>query len=246
MATQENETPASVGLPVEPDADRLISIWDELDEYSRPKLLRYAAKVKENQSKPPAEPPRETAELQDHVNVSLSTNFHRAMIFVDGENLSARYEDALKERNQKPSADAAYIPGVLVWRSAWKFTDGTPVIVRKYYYTSTRGDQSIISKAEMALKDAGIEAPRVFSRGKDGKSKRVDVSLSTDMLLHATRRHFDLGVLVTGDADFIPLVEAVQAEGIRVHVLALSNGLSPKLKIAADHFICLDPLLLGP
>jgi uncharacterized LabA/DUF88 family protein len=99
---------------------------------------------------------------------------------------------------------------------------------------------------EIALKDAGIEAPRVFSRGRDGRSKKVDVALSTDMLLHATRRHYDLAVLVTGDADFIPLVEAVQDEGNRVHVWALSNGLSPPLKIAADSFVCLDPFLLGP
>ena len=244
MATEE-ETPASEGLPIEPDADRLISIWDELDESNRPKLLRHAAKLIENQSKPPAETPRagrtpKPCECVSQHQFPPRDDFRRWRKF------SARYEDALEERNQKPAADAAYIPGGLVWRSAWKFTDGTPVIVRKYYYTSTRGDQSIISKAEMALKDAGIEAPRVFPRGKDGKSKRVDVSLSTDMLLHATRRHFDLGVLVTGDADFIPLVEAVQAEGIRVHVLALSNGLSPKLRISADHFICLDPLLLGP
>jgi uncharacterized LabA/DUF88 family protein len=241
--TNETETPASGGLP---EADRLISIWDELDQNNRPKLLNHAAKLLEAQSKPPSALARETpADLPININVSTSSNFHRAMIFVDGENLSARYGDALKERNQKPAADTTYIPGVMVWRSVWRFTDGTPVIVRKYYYTSIRGNDQRISEAENALKDAGIEAPRVFPRGKDGRSKRVDVSLSTDMPLHATSRHFDLGVLVTGDADFIPLVEAVQAQGIRVHLLALSNGLSPKLKIAADYFICLDPVLLG-
>jgi hypothetical protein len=53
------------------------------------------------------------------------------MIFVDGENLSQRYGDALKERNQRPAADTMYIPGVLVWRSRWEFTQGTPTVVRK-------------------------------------------------------------------------------------------------------------------
>jgi uncharacterized LabA/DUF88 family protein len=80
----------------------------------------------------------------------------------------------------------------------------------------------------------GIEAPRVFQKRKGERRKRVDVSLATDMLLHASRKHYDVAVLVTGDQDFVPLVEAVQGEGAIVWLWSIASGSSDDLRHAVD------------
>ncbi len=169
----------------------------------------------------------------------------RAMIFVDGENLAIRYGNMLKARGTMPYPDIQYEQNVFVWRKSWgNLTQGRPAMMRKYYYTSVQGDEALIRDIEERLKDAGLEAPRVFKKQNQGqRTKGVDIALSTDMLLHAARKHYDIAILISGDADFIPLVEAVQGEGARVHVWSLSDGLNPKLKAAADEFRVLDDYL---
>ena len=93
------------------------------------------------------------------------------------------------------------------------------------------------------LKEKGFEIARVFRRDKERGSKQVDISLSVEMLIGATRRHYDIAVLVTGDEDYIPLVRAVQAEGARVHLWAVSDGLSSRLRREVDHYASLDRVL---
>jgi len=63
------------------------------------------------------------------------------------------------------------------------------------------------------------------------------------MLVGAARRHYDVAVLVARDEDYIPLVKAVPAEGARVHLWFVSNGLSPHLRREADHFASLGSCL---
>jgi uncharacterized LabA/DUF88 family protein len=173
------------------------------------------------------------------------SNLARAMIFVDGENLAIGYGAMLKERGEKPHPSITFEQDVLVWCARWGgMTSGIPAIMRKYFYTSVVGGQAEIDKTESQLKKLGIEAPRVFKKEKKSlRTKGVDITLSTDMLLHAARKNYDIAVLVTGDADFIPLIKAVQGEGARVQVLALSRGLSPKLETVADEIRILDEYL---
>jgi len=51
------------------------------------------------------------------------------------------------------------------------------------------------------------------------QQKRVDMLMSMDIILHSVKRHIDYVVLVTGDSDFVPLVEAVKAEGAIVRLV---------------------------
>lgn len=46
--------------------------------------------------------------------------------------------------------------------------------------------------------------------------KGVDAALVTDLLSHAWQRSYDVAVLVSGDADYVPAVEYVQAQGLKV------------------------------
>ena len=162
----------------------------------------------------------------------------RAMIFVDGENLAIRYGATLKARAETPPDHVSYMPDVYVWTKS--LNDRLAVqgggIVRTYYYTSVQADYPSIDEIEDKLKAVGVEAPRVFKRGKAGRSKRVDISLATDMLTHAHRHHYDIALLFAGDEDYVPLVQAVQREGCRVHLCFIPDGLSPTLSRAADGY----------
>jgi uncharacterized LabA/DUF88 family protein len=130
-----------------------------------------------------------------------------------------------------------------VWSEKLMDLTGVYFVRRKYYYTSLVGDSSAIVDATDKLKELGIEAPRVFKKTKGKGSKRVDISLATDMLVHASRRNINVAVLIAGDEDYVPLVEAVQFEGCRVLVWFIPDGISPALKRAADAYADISSLL---
>jgi uncharacterized LabA/DUF88 family protein len=165
----------------------------------------------------------------------------RLMIFVDGENLAIRYSSLLGD--DTPAPNVSYQPGVFVWSETLIDLTRVYFVRRKYYYTSLVGDSSVIEDTTDKLKKLGIEAPRVFKKTKGKGSKRVDISLATDMLVHASRRNINVAVLIAGDEDYVPLVEAVQLVGCRVLVWFIPDGISPALKRAADAYANINPLL---
>lgn len=167
----------------------------------------------------------------------------RAMIFIDGENLAIRYGELLRA-GRKPWVENRGSPGIYIW--AWPLSShkiGRTAILRRHYYTAVQGDSPMLSAVESELKKLGIEAPRVFKKEKGRPTKRVDITLTTEMLIHATRKHYEIAVLVAGDEDYVPLVRAVQAEGALVHVWFVSSGLAPALAHAADLFVDFDRFL---
>ena len=166
----------------------------------------------------------------------------RVMMFVDGENLAKRYA-AILETRDSPVEHVRWERDVFVWSGFASRRNGPQEYIRRYYYTSCPGDEERRRRVEAQLRDLGIEAPRVFPRPKSGRSKRVDISLATDMLTHAHRKNYDIAVLVSGDGDYVPLVEAVKAEGRRVALWFVDDGLSPDLRAAADHYWDLGEVL---
>jgi uncharacterized LabA/DUF88 family protein len=178
------------------------------------------------------------------IRIPYTCDMARAMIFVDGENLAIRYGAALSKQSRAPRPEVQYERNVFVWSPLLNPADGSPSVMRKYYYTAVQGDAPSVADIEKRLKGLGIETPRVFKKTKGKGSKRVDISLATDMLVHAARKHYDVAVLVAGDEDYIPLVRAVQFEGERVSVWFTSDGLSPDLLHVADDFVNLDEFLL--
>jgi uncharacterized LabA/DUF88 family protein len=61
--------------------------------------------------------------------------------------------------------------------------------------------------------------------------KRVDVRLAAEMIQYAAVDSYDIAVLLSGDQDFVPAVEAVQHLGKKVYVATWNGrGLSPELR----------------
>lgn len=66
------------------------------------------------------------------------------------------------------------------------------------------------------------------------RQKRVDVNLAVDMMMHTFRKNMGSATLLAGDDDFIPLVEALVREGMKIRIWYPPQATSELLS-AADH-----------
>jgi len=89
-----------------------------------------------------------------------------------------------------------------------------------------------------ALVKTGIETQvkdlQIFPGGV--KKADWDVGMAMDAVRFADGP-IDAVVLVTGDGDFVPLIEYLKARGKQAEVVAFGRSTSQKLKEAADDFI---------
>lgn len=80
---------------------------------------------------------------------------------------------------------------------------------------------------------------KVLRRYEDGTTKaNLDMELAIDLLTQAP--HIDVAIIVSGDGDFVSLVDAAQREGLRVEVAATPRQTSTDLIDVADRFIDLE------
>ncbi|MEX0918960.1 MAG: NYN domain-containing protein [Candidatus Paceibacterota bacterium] len=91
-----------------------------------------------------------------------------------------------------------------------------------------------------AMQNIGIEIKtkdlQVFLGG--AKKADWDVGLAVDTIKQANK--LDVVIIMSGDGDFIPLVEYLQDLGCQVEIISFGKSASGKLKEAADDFFDLD------
>jgi len=88
-------------------------------------------------------------------------------------------------------------------------------------------------------------------RRRGNSQKAVDVQLAVDALIHVSRGNCRRVLLIAGDADFIPLIEALVDAGAFVEVWAFDTSCAPELKVLSDYYQVIDlafatSLLVGP
>lgn len=112
------------------------------------------------------------------------------------------------------------------------------VRARAYAVTTESGEEKAFFEAltklgiEMRTKDL-----QIFAGG--AKKADWDVGLAVDAISASPK--LDTIVLLTGDGDFVPLVEYLQRNsGCQVEVVSFGRSTSGRLKEAADHFLDLD------
>jgi uncharacterized LabA/DUF88 family protein len=76
------------------------------------------------------------------------------------------------------------------------------------------------------------------------EQKEVDVAMACEMVVHALRDHYDVAVVVSGDRDFVPAIQHVQAAGKRVELAAFEKSVSKAIMVVADKFYDLDKMPL--
>ena len=113
-------------------------------------------------------------------------------------------------------------------------------LIRAIAYV-VRADIEEEQKFFEALRLSGFEVRskdlQVFPGGM--KKGDWDVGITVDAIILAQK--LDVVVLVTGDGDYLPLVEYLRVNtGCRVEVMAFGKSASSRLVSAADEFIDLD------
>jgi len=106
-----------------------------------------------------------------------------------------------------------------------------------YVITTEAGDEKNFFEA---LSKLGIETKTKDLQIFPGGAKKADwdVGLAVDAIKMSPR--LDSVVIVSGDGDFIPLVEYLQSIGIQVEVVSFGKSTSGKLREAADAFVDLS------
>ena len=106
-----------------------------------------------------------------------------------------------------------------------------------YVITTEAGDEKNFFEA---LSKLGIETKtkdlQIFAGG--AKKADWDVGLAVDAIKMSSR--LDSVIIVSGDGDFVPLVEYLQTNGVQVEVVSFGKSTSQKLKEVVDDFVDLS------
>ena len=187
-------------------------------------------------------------------------NTDDTLIFVDGENLTLRYQDMLAA-GRTPLPGNLHVPSAFIWNQAvldaniWN-------LKRIAYYTSVVGDdprvrevRNQIARTNFTCKTGVVTTPLSssfttrsgqlvpFVRKKSNRSRKesiCDVQLTVDVMRACYRDHAKIIWIFSGDGDFLSLFEEVIHSGKTIYVSAFSSGLNEDIPYAVDEFLPLD------
>lgn len=149
----------------------------------------------------------------------------RIGIFVDVQNLfySAR----------------ALFNGKINFKKLIEYIVGGRELTRAIAYIVQKPDSDQSGFVE-ALKNMGYEIKSKELRIRlDGTAKGDwDMGIAIDALAIASK--LDVVVLVSGDGDFVPLVEMLKAQGCKVEVVSFEKSSAAELISAATEYIAID------
>ena len=109
-------------------------------------------------------------------------------------------------------------------------------LIRAFVYvikTETGEEKAFLEALEKSGYEIKVKGLQIFPGGM--KKADWDVGMAVDAVILADK--VDAAVLVTGDGDFIPLVEYLRVnKGLKVEVVSFERSTSAKLKEAVDVF----------
>jgi uncharacterized LabA/DUF88 family protein len=161
----------------------------------------------------------------------------RVMIFIDGSNLY----HSLKNIFGRTDLDMGKFSKKLLERRK---------LIRVYYYNAKVGMKEEPERYKHQQQFfAGINAIPYFEL-RLGRlvynnwpnvppyEKGIDVQLTTDMLTHSFKNNYDVAILVAGDSDFAPALQALKDSGKHVEVALFGKGgASRELRKVADRVL---------
>lgn len=107
--------------------------------------------------------------------------------------------------------------------------------------------KNFIRKVKKNLEKEGIRFQykllKTYSENDEVVQKGVDMQLGLEVfedILINDKKNVDKIILISGDGDFIPVIEKIKKYNIDCYVAFFNHNLNWKLKKAANHFIELD------
>jgi uncharacterized LabA/DUF88 family protein len=138
----------------------------------------------------------------------------RLMVFIDGTNFLRTLGKIIKAdfRADKPPEDAIHLAMTIVRGLIQRIRSETdfysPKLLRIYWFASFQGNEEFEIKLKELFRKSRVE-PVIFKKNR-GREKRVDISISREMLINAFNQNYDLGILVAGDEDYVDLVQDIK------------------------------------
>jgi uncharacterized LabA/DUF88 family protein len=165
----------------------------------------------------------------------------RTMIFIDGGYLRRLFLDAFQEDKINYNIIKR---DLIKWYNAYPPNPYRANLIRVYYYDGIADpkDEPEAHKEQREYFDSLLDTFN-FSiilgeavRLTDGKfrQKGVDILLAIDALSMAYLDHYDSGLFLLGDRDFIPLIEQVKNTGKKTYGFFYSENVSKELSLTFD------------
>jgi uncharacterized LabA/DUF88 family protein len=169
----------------------------------------------------------------------------RVFLFVDGSNLFGSIREMSRKLGTRIGID---------YERFFRFLAGSRRLLRVYFYTSLPPQESNPEAYKQQVDFIYAVRQRANERGVNLKirqafrqprsygfiEKGTDVKLAADLLSLAFHDAFDIAVLVSGDSDFVEVVEEVQRLGKIVENAVFRANSSEALRDTCDRYIYLD------
>lgn len=167
----------------------------------------------------------------------------KVMIFIDGSNLYHNLQSNFQKAN-------------LNYRTfSLKLAGQNRELVRTYYYNcpldQTRDPQGYKAQQKFfnnlyKTEDLEVRLGRLQTKANGTKcEKGVDVKLAVDMIIKAYKNHYDVAILISGDADFVEVVKEVKDQAKHVELVSFPQQPCYHLKKHCDRVIELDSLFMS-
>lgn len=118
-------------------------------------------------------------------------------------------------------------------------------VLAAYVFDGTMGDDEDSAARTRKFHDyLRYNGFRVIERNSiEGREqKEVDVAMACEMVVHALKDNYDVAIVISGDRDFVPALQHVQAAGKIVELAAFRTSASEELRRTADKYIELESL----
>ena len=153
---------------------------------------------------------------------ALDSQHQRVGVFVDAQNMYHSAKNLFHAKvNFKKVLEAAV---------------GKRKLIRAFIYvikTETGEEKAFLEALGKSGYEIKVKDLQVFPGGM--KKADWDVGMAVDSVILADK--IDTAVLVTGDGDFVPLVEYLKiSQGLKVEVMSFGRSTSQRLRDAADVF----------
>jgi uncharacterized LabA/DUF88 family protein len=171
---------------------------------------------------------------------------NRAAVFIDGAYLTK----ILDVDFGKPKIDLAKFSDILC---------GNNERLRTYYYNcmpyqscpSTEEERRRFASMDKfvytlrKLPRFEVKLGRLGCVGGEFIQKRVDIALAVDLVRLSCGRMIGKGVVVTGDSDFVPAIEAAKEAGVLVMLYYSPSSIHDELLSAVDESVPMDQNLIN-
>ncbi len=170
----------------------------------------------------------------------------RVCVFIDGQNLYYRLREDGHATDRWSESE---------WSSFLSQLCPPESLVEAYYYNAELPEHHPRHQRQLSYLERMDHHPDIMVRrgyvrghGDEMREKRVDSLIVADMVSLAYENAYDIAVLLSGDEDFVPAVEAVQKLGKKVRVVCSEQNLAQELEDSADQYVPLETLALpsGP